>query len=369
MPSKTHRSSSYQSSPTPTESSKPRTKLSKLAKISITLVAIFLVVITATTLGIWQLIKPFLSETGLTIHDVKNKIMTARALKPQFANKSINFLLLGLDRRNDSLEKTILTDSIVIASLNTGTSQVKLVPLPRDLWIDKYKSKINSLYYFGEIYQNGGLPFATQAISEISGQRIDYTFIIDYFQLKELVDILGGVDVVVDKAFTDEEYPNPNLPNNPQEPPFITISFETGPTHLSGEQALQFVRSRHSTDPEVGSDTSRNARQMTLFNSLIDKTASKQTALDPVKVGKLYKFWKEQIQTTILEEELLSIAMTLDTTKAITVSSKAIPSITETTGAILVHPPISRKYLSAWVFIPRDPTLKEFQDFIAQALL
>src|SRR5687767_10098266 len=130
---KTHRASSYQT-PSQPETSTSHSKLSKLTKIFITLLAIFLVVITATTLGIWQLIKPFLSETGLTIHDVKNKIMTARALKPQFENKSINFLLLGLDRRNDSLEKTILTDSIVIASLNTSTSQVKLVPLPRDLW-------------------------------------------------------------------------------------------------------------------------------------------------------------------------------------------------------------------------------------------
>ncbi|PJE67116.1 hypothetical protein COU93_00520, partial [Candidatus Shapirobacteria bacterium CG10_big_fil_rev_8_21_14_0_10_36_6] len=57
-----------------------------------------------------------------------------------------NFLILGLDPRNDLLEKTQTTDTIIYANISPKYDSVKLFSLPRDLWFYQKSIKINQIY-------------------------------------------------------------------------------------------------------------------------------------------------------------------------------------------------------------------------------
>jgi LCP family protein required for cell wall assembly len=86
-------------------------------------------------------------------------------------------------------------------------------------------------------------------LEEIMGIKTPYYALIGFEGFKNVIDTLGGVTVDVPEAFTDYTYPKNELQ-------VMTVHFDTGVQLMSGERALQYARSRHST-----SDFSRSLRQ------------------------------------------------------------------------------------------------------------
>lgn len=93
----------------------------------------------------------------------------------------INILLLG--RAGESYPGKNLTDTIMLASIDTEKHKVGLISLPRDLYItlddERVSAKINSLYQYG-LNQNRSTDIIKKATSEITGEPIHYTFILDF---------------------------------------------------------------------------------------------------------------------------------------------------------------------------------------------
>src|SRR5688572_13777546 len=69
-------------------------------------------------------------------------------------NDRTNILLLGMGGAEH--EAGDLTDSMTLISYHFPTRSITLVSLPRDLWVDSLKAKINTAYYYGERKQPGG---------------------------------------------------------------------------------------------------------------------------------------------------------------------------------------------------------------------
>lgn len=195
---------------------------------------------------------------------------------------------------------TYLTDTIMIINLNTKNKTSTIISIPRDLWVkiptnshNGFHAKINSVYQMGlskknypnlpsKYYGNQGAANLIKLIAGyITGIPIDYYIAIDFKGFVKAIDILGGIDVQVEKSFTDNKYPiegkeedlcgleGEELENAYKistESPEIafpcryeTLSFQSGLQHMDGEKALKFVRSRYSSND--GGDFARAKRQ------------------------------------------------------------------------------------------------------------
>ena len=261
-----------------------------LLLIFIALVVTFLAIITSKGLAILkrQNIKPqdLLSFFG----SPKEKLDSV--------NNVTNFLLLGI--RGEGDDSPNLADTIIVASYNHDTSVTTLVSVPRDLWVPSLKTKINSAYFYGlEATPSSGFKMTQAAIMETTGLQINYTAVVNFTMFQDVVDLVGGVDVQNDVAFTDTEFPIPGKENAmPLSARYETISFPAGLIHMDGITALKFVRSRHA-EGEEGTDFARAGRQRAIINAIRQKIINANFLLDETKVAKLQDIINKNLTTNI----------------------------------------------------------------------
>jgi len=180
-----------------------------------------------------------------------------------------NILLLGAGGTSQIQGGSILTDTIIVLSISRSSGNVSMISIPRDLWVRPpgfNEAKINTLYGTSLKYYDNGFTIPKATIEDLIGLPIHYYTFIDFVAFEKVIDALGGVDVVVEKAFQDNTYPDGNFG-------YLTINFEAGATKMNGETALQYVRSRHGTNGE-SSDFARSRRQHKIITAIKDKILS-----------------------------------------------------------------------------------------------
>ncbi|HEY8692859.1 MAG TPA: LCP family protein, partial [Chloroflexota bacterium] len=212
------------------------------------------------------------------------------AAQAQMAGR-INVLLLGYGGVGH--DGAYLTDSIMVLTLDQQTKKAAMISVPRDIWVKvPYSSttgafnKLNAAYAIGvddESFPNkgseykgaaGGGSLASTVVGGILGMKIDYWAAVDFHAFRSVVDALGGVDVNVEKTFTDPLYPRNDDPTI--DASWMTIRFNAGPQHMNGERAIEYARSRHSL--EDGTDFGRSRRQQLLLLAIKSKAISPEGA-------------------------------------------------------------------------------------------
>lgn len=154
--------------------------------------------------------------------------------------EKINFLIGGKHGSN--------MDTMIVAQVDTTSKMVKMISIPRDLFMDG--RKLNS-YSIEQIKEYLGV---------ITGLNIDHHMIIDMYAYIEVVDILGGIDLYLTAPVVDPTY---RTVDNGVEG---TINYEIGWHHLSGVQSLRLARTRHTS-----SDFARAERQQQILKALKKK--------------------------------------------------------------------------------------------------
>lgn len=282
--------------------------------------------------------------------------------------QSINFIILGLDKRDDRLEKTEVTDSIIFASLNLKTAKLKTISIPRDLWDYGLKTKVNDIYPQAMATDNP-FNFIQSSFGRITGQEIEKSIIITTNNLIDFVKVIGGVDVELEKGFKDEKYPNPDYIVDPQAPIYKTIEFPAGLNHLSEANITEFVRSRKSaeTTAQGGTDIGRTERQQQLIQAIINKVKTKEFLGNPQNLINLYNFWRQNIQTNFEDKDLLNLALILGKNISnLSIQKYEIPIGLTAKDGIIYHP---QKFINKqWVFIPSDKEYQGLQEFIKNSL-
>lgn len=187
-------------------------------------------------------------------------------------DNNVTILTLGIAGKNH--EGGTLSDSIIVANYNLRTNKLLTISIPRDIWSNTLQDKINTAYAYGEAKQkDGGLKLAKAEVEAIVGIPIQYAAVIDFAKFKELIDLLGGIDIDVDQTFKDNQFPITGRENDECNGDiefkcrYETVSFKKGPSHMDGITALKYVRSRHATGTE-GSDFSRNRRQQKVLAAI-----------------------------------------------------------------------------------------------------
>lgn len=205
----------------------------------------------------------------------------------------INLLFLGIGGAgHDGPE---LTDTIMLASYKPSTNEVGMISIPRDLTVNipnyGYR-KINAVNAYAEMNEKGSGPAATaETIHTILGQTVDYSVKVDFHGFEEIIDDVGGVDVYIDRSFTDTTYPLDDELGSVQ-----TVSFTQGWAHLDGKTALEFARSRHGDNGE-GSDYARAARQQKMILALKDRALSLNVLLNPAKLNTIISTVRKNVST------------------------------------------------------------------------
>lgn len=217
----------------------------------------------------------------------------------------VNFLLLGVGGKgHDGAE---LADTILFSSYRPSTSEVGMLSIPRDLLvpIPGYEGwrKVNSINAYAEAEEKGSGPVVTsEVLGGLLDQEIHYYVKINFDGFETFIDELGGVNVYVERSFSDYQYPEYE-----GSPTYMTVSFKEGWQHMDGKTALQFARSRHGNNGE-GSDFARAARQQKILLAVKSELLSGSTLLNPGRISKLFETVKENVVTNMAPWELIRLA-------------------------------------------------------------
>ena len=185
------------------------------------------------------------------------------------SGERVNVLLIGIDELPG--REAILTDTMLVVSLDPDTGRTAMLSVPRDLYGaplpdgGTYDDKLNSLMTVAsadpERYPRGGIGTLKATIGELLGVPIHYFAAINLLGFKKAVDAVGGVDIEVEQAVSDAHYFDEYDVNS-------GFFIEPGLHHMDGRTALGYVRSRQG---EGDTDFTRAARQQKLLTALGEK--------------------------------------------------------------------------------------------------
>ncbi|MCL4366915.1 LCP family protein [Patescibacteria group bacterium] len=374
------------------------------------LIWIVLVILLAVV-GFWiyHFFSPQQNQTSL-LHTVFGQKDTLKE-----SNGRVNVLLLGISGGNH--DGPNLTDTIMVASYDTQNGKLDLISLPRDIWIDQYQVKLNAVYEIG-LSQGNGLSLAETEVGKILGIDIPYAVRVDFSGFVKAVDLVGGLDINVANSFEDNLYPiagsendmcgyqeeqrqlsdeqakplgltagdylvllDPNgqiATTSAKDQNFITYNdqqtatyfacrfdhlvFTKGLTHMDGETALKYVRSRHGNNGE-GSDFARARRQQQVIETFKEKVLSLPTLTDPSKMVGLINTFGQSFETDIPSSHYLDLVQMAK--KNNQVSNFVIDS--SGTHPLLVTPPAAN-YHGAWVLIPAGGDYTQIHQYVDHVL-
>lgn len=196
-----------------------------------------------------------------------------------------NIVLLGSDKRPGSAAWR--TDSIIIVSVDTANNVVRLLSVPRDLWVyipGHGYNRINTADLWGELAQKGSGPERVkQTIHYNLGIPIHYYVRVDFEGFVKIIDTVGGIDIDVDCTLTDKD-----------------INLSPGMHHMDGRTALRYARARYSTN-----DFDRGRRQRKVLMALWDQ------ALTLNIIPRLPELWwtmANSFQTDLSLDQVINLA-------------------------------------------------------------
>ncbi|URR36442.1 LCP family protein [Thermosynechococcus sp. HN-54] len=238
------------------------------------------------------LISPFQSATSRGQGDASWLEMMARGFQYGMS-RPVNLLVLGVDRVLDAPEGSPQrfrgrTDTMLLARFNPENGTITVLSIPRDTRVNipGYGiDKINAANVYGDV----------DLTVRVVSQTLNYTPVDRYIRIdtgafRELVDLVGGVEVNVPKRMVYTDHTQK-----------LYIDLQPGLQTLNGEQAEGFVRFRYD---ELG-DIGRAQRQQMLIKALQKKLAN------PVmltQLPKIYSVLQKYVDTDLTFAELMAIA-------------------------------------------------------------
>lgn len=180
------------------------------------------------------------------------------------AEKYKQVALFGVDSREGQLEKSTRTDSIMIASINLETNEVKLCSVFRDTYLNLTTDSYNKC---NSAYAKGGPRQAINMLNTNLDLNIDDFVTVGFKGVVETVDSLGGVSIDISDAeigyLNDYQF---CIAEDLGLPTYTKVQSE-GIQTLNGLQACAYCRIRYT----AGDDFKRAERQRNVVEQMINK--------------------------------------------------------------------------------------------------
>ncbi len=220
------------------------------------------------------------------------RIINSSLASESLSDKSrINAIFLGVPGQGNSAPE--LTDTLMVMSYNQDSQNGFLLSIPRDFLVKipetSFYTKINHLY------QKGGVEAIESVLSKITGLEFDYKVVIDLEGVKQIIDEIGGIDILVEEEIYDPAFPGPN--NSYQ-----LFTLEKGWHHLDGETALKYIRTRHNPT----GDFARMARQQKVLMAIKEKIVVLNPIINLPLIANLWRAVDSHFQTNLSLQNIKS---------------------------------------------------------------
>ncbi|MER5208704.1 LCP family protein [Streptomyces sp. NPDC002825] len=223
-------------------------------------------------------------NNNLDVVDVVGKNTNAGFAK----GKAFNILVIGTDKRTGEgnagygdKNSPGHADTTILFHVSKDRTNATALSIPRDMKTEipdcqtrqtdgtiktiPGESDVRFNVSLGQSGRDPGCVMRT--VEELTGVTVDHFMMADFNAVKEMTTAVGGVKVCVEKAVND---------------PKSHLKLPAGESVIQGEQALAFVRTRHSFGNE--SDLDRIKVQQQFLSSMIRQMKSDDTLTDPGKL-------------------------------------------------------------------------------------
>lgn len=248
----------------------------------------------------------------------------------------------------------LLTDSMMIVSIDPVNDTASLVSMPRDLQVDMSKcasigipdeEKLNAAYECGAGLQDqdptAGLAYMSQVVGQVTGMTINYAAVVDYAAFTDLVNAVGNI--TIDIQGTD---PRGILDRNFDwvcDYKCYEVKYPNGPATLDGTQAMYLAQARGDyVAPQYagygfgGSDFERQENQRKMLIAIAQKAESVSFVTNPVKVIAFLNGLGSNVVSNIGQNDALSLAKVVKNIPFSKIASVGIPNtVTGSTDPIL----------------------------------
>jgi LCP family protein required for cell wall assembly len=234
---------------------------------------------------------------------VSQTVSPPAGARPANVSGVLNVLLVGSDSQGGSEryreEKGARSDTLMLLHLSADRKNVTVVPFPRDsmVRIPACGSQPARRDMINSAFSTGGLACSVKTVESLTKVRVDHMMEIEFSGVEDIVDALGGVEVMVPSAVDDKK---------------AKLKLPAGKQVLNGKQALGYLRLRYYLD---GSDIQRIKRQQGLMTAMLKK--AKQRLKDPAALRDFLATASKSIKTDAEFDldTMLGIAGTLDKSK------------------------------------------------------
>lgn len=209
--------------------------------------------------------------------------------------RPVNILVMGIDLPLNLPDNRLAddvfsgrSDTMLLVHVDPSAELTSILSIPRDTQVEIPSLGTEKINYANAL---GGSKMAAQVVSRtLNGVTIDRYVRVSTGAFRELVDLMGGIDVYVPERM---EYVD-----NTQK---LKIDLQPGQQTLNGEQAEQFARFRNDADGDIG----RVQRQQQVIRALKEKLAN---PLMVTKLPQAIELFQKYIDTNLTMEEMLALA-------------------------------------------------------------
>ncbi len=152
------------------------------------------------------------------------------------------------------------SDVNMIVTVNPKTNQILLTSIPRDYYVTLHTSGVKDKLTHAGVY---GINESITTVQDLLGIEISYYVHVNFTTLIQLVDAIGGIDVVSDTTFQTHGMG-------------VKYTFYAGVNHLDGNRALAFSRERKSFSD---GDKKRVQNQQKVLEAILNKAMSSTSIL------------------------------------------------------------------------------------------
>jgi len=220
-----------------------------------------------------------------------------------------NILLLGSDNDGKYNFPALLTQVMMVVHVDTIQNTVTMVSIPRDSWVNVPEvggmHKIDQAFFLGAVQHNSfddGVRLARLTIEKDYGITIDRYGWVGLSGFAKVIDTLGGLDIDVTHPVVDDTYPDDTGTNANNPFAYTRLYLAPGPQHLNGQEALEYVRSRHA---DLVGDIGRTQRQQQVLAALKQKLNLGSVLGN---LSQLIKDLTGSVYTDLSEQEIIGFA-------------------------------------------------------------
>ena len=159
----------------------------------------------------------------------------------------VNILVMGVDQRTNEQTRS---DSMIVMRVDPSSHDVKMLSVPRDLWVTIPSAdpnrpygqyKINAAYALGWATPQGqGPQYAALTVEDALHIPVNYYAVVKFAGFQSVIDAIGGVNVCVPQAINDNSYPAEVGYG------FDPLHIKAGCQKMDGTLALKYTRERHA---------------------------------------------------------------------------------------------------------------------------